>query len=163
MSIRDLNIRIMLKVLIIINIKFLKIILLYSVKKFNFLTTFLLYRVVLFIQQPGSNELNGTIYLAPFKWQLWIAIMAAMLLLVFFLSLSFYMAYNYTKIEQRHYSLWESLFSVFACFCTQGNKWNFKWTSLLSSLHACIHASMYVVSFMNVCKYVNMTSDIPCT
>jgi hypothetical protein len=78
------------------------------------------------MQQPGSTELNGTIYLAPFKWQLWIAMMAAMLLIFFFLSLCFYIAYYYAKIEQRHYNLWESLFSVFASFCAQGNKRKFK-------------------------------------
>jgi hypothetical protein len=57
------------------------------------------------MQQRGIIELDGTIYLAPFKWQLWIAIMAAMLLLAFSLSVGFYMAYCNAKIEQQHYSL----------------------------------------------------------
>ena len=97
--------------------------------------TFLLYRVVLFIQQRESTELNGTIYLAPFKWQLWIAMTAAMLLLAVSLSFSFYMAYHYAKTEQQQYSFSQSLFSAIAFFCTQGNNWNIKWMFLFSSLH----------------------------
>jgi cellobiose-specific phosphotransferase system component IIC len=73
------------------------------------------------MQQREITELKGTIYLAPFKWQLWIAMTAAMLLLAVSLSFCFYMAYRYAKTEQRHYSFSQSLFSVFAFFCTQGN------------------------------------------
>jgi cellobiose-specific phosphotransferase system component IIC len=73
------------------------------------------------MQQSGSTELKGTIYLAPFKWQLWIAMTATMLLLAVSLSFCFYMAYRYAKTEQQHYSFSQSLFSVFAYFCTQGN------------------------------------------
>jgi cellobiose-specific phosphotransferase system component IIC len=78
------------------------------------------------MQQPESTGLNGTIYLTPFKWQLWIAMMAAMLLLAFSLSFCFYMAYRYAKTEHRHYNLLQSLFSAFACFCTQGKNCNIK-------------------------------------
>jgi type II secretory pathway component PulL len=73
------------------------------------------------MQQRGSTELKGTIYLAPFKWQLWTAMSAAMLLLAVSLSFFFNMAYHYAKTEQRNYSFSQSLFSVFAFFCTQGN------------------------------------------
>jgi len=94
---------------------------LHSSNKLNVLVTFLLYRVVLFMQQRVSTELNGTIYLAPFKWQLWIAMTAAFLLLAVSLSFYFYMAHRYAKTEQRHCSFSQSLFSAFAFFCTQGN------------------------------------------
>jgi cellobiose-specific phosphotransferase system component IIC len=83
--------------------------------------TFLLYRVVLFMQQPEGTELNGIIYLTPFKWQLWTAMMATMLLLAFSLSVCFYTASRYAKTEHQDYSLLQSLFSTFACFCAQGN------------------------------------------
>ena len=108
---------------------------LHSSKKLKVLITFLLRRVVLFMQQRESTELNGTIYLTPFKWQLWIAMMAAMLLLAVSLSICFYMAYRYSKTEQQHYSFSQSLFSALEFFCAQGNNWNIKRIFLFSSLH----------------------------
>jgi hypothetical protein len=109
------------------------------------------------MQQPESTEINGTIYLTPFKRQVWIAMMAVIFLLAFFLSVCFFVAYYYTKAEKRHYRPWESSFSVFACFCMQGSNRKLKYSCFL----ACIHAFIYVESFMNICIFVNVTADTP--
>jgi hypothetical protein len=91
------------------------------IQKFNFLTTFVFYRDVLFMQQQGSDKLNRTMYLAPFKWQLWGAVLAAMLLLTLALWLCCGVGHRCVKTEPRLYSFSESLFSVFGSFCSQGN------------------------------------------
>jgi hypothetical protein len=73
------------------------------------------------MQRQGSSKLKRTTYLSPFKWQLWGAVVAAMLVL----NLALWACYNIRqrcfKTEQ-HHSVSESLFMVFRSFCAQGNK-----------------------------------------
>jgi len=97
------------------------------------------------MQQGESTELKGTLYLEPFKWQLWIAMTASLLLLAVSLSFCFYMAHRYAKTEQQHCSFSQSLFSALAFFCMQGNNLNINnFFILFSSLHE----RMFVL-----CKY----------
>jgi hypothetical protein len=87
----------------------------------SLITTFSLCSTMLYIRTPDYSS-NWNSYLAPFKWQLWGAIVAS----TFLLAVGLHIVCNFgivqeNKHSQRH-SLLEAFHCVFACLCWQGKK-----------------------------------------
>jgi uncharacterized membrane protein len=60
--------------------------------------------------------------LAPFKWQLWAAILAAIFLLAVSLHIVSRFGIVYGNKQSRRFSLFETFHCIFASICGQGKK-----------------------------------------
>jgi hypothetical protein len=92
-----------------------------------FITTCSVCSTVIFIRTPDYS-LNWSSYLAPFKWQLWGAIVAAMFLLAVGLHIVCYFGNVYGNRKSQQCPLFYTLYCVLASFCGQGKKFRRIWT-----------------------------------
>ena len=109
--------------------------------------TFSLCSTVLYIRTPDYSS-NWSSYLAPFKWQLWRAIVTSTFLLAIGLRIVCrFGTVQGNKQSQRH-SFLEALHCVFASLCWQGKKLMQHWTGFNASINLFLHTHVITSLFM---------------
>jgi hypothetical protein len=74
-----------------------------------------------FIKELGTDESTWNYMLAPFSYGMWWTVFASMLVLTFFLSVTWYFGNKYgNHLEVENYSLRNSWFTMIASFSQQG-------------------------------------------
>jgi len=73
-----------------------------------------------FIKEPNMFESTRSYLLAPLSYGIWWTLVASVLLLALFLSVTWHLGVRYGNQQQfENYSFWNSWIDVFASFCQQ--------------------------------------------
>ncbi|GFG39908.1 hypothetical protein Cfor_03352, partial [Coptotermes formosanus] len=81
-------------------------------------------RTYVFIKKPTIVAVGWTTFLSPYSWQLWMALTATMITLVFTLSAVYCITRRYvghTADEFPRYGIFHAVFYVIGCLCCQGS------------------------------------------
>lgn len=81
----------------------------------------LLFSTNLYVRETETLELHWSSFLAPFKRQLWFAIIAAIIFLTMLLLVSHKLSSYYGNSDSQDENLWELIYCVYGAFCGQGN------------------------------------------
>jgi len=83
----------------------------------------LLFRTYIFIKKPNIIAVGWTTFLTPYSWQLWMALIATMIVLVLTLSAVRWVrrrCVGHIADEFPRYGIFHAMFYVATCFCCQG-------------------------------------------
>jgi hypothetical protein len=102
---------------------------------------------VLYIRTPDYSS-NWSSYLAPFKWQLWGAIVASTFLLAVGLHIVCHFGTVQENKQSQGHSLFEAFHRVFASLCWQGKKLVHFWTECNISINLSLYKDVIASLFM---------------
>ena len=103
-----------------------------------------------FVRLPSNSDMTWDRYVAPFSYDLWLAIAIAVCVLSVCLALT-----NYGHVREQDLTLPATFFYVFGCLCQQGETWNsyFPLVSLVDvCLNLCFLSSVPLVFFASFCQ-----------
>ncbi|XP_069704868.1 glutamate receptor ionotropic, kainate 3-like [Periplaneta americana] len=121
-----------------------------------------------FIQESDLDDITWEYVLAPLSSDLWLTIIATMIILTLFLSITWFLGDRYgSHPEVEKYNICNSWISVFASFCQQGHdttpySWSCRlvfFTSYLTGVIVLVAYSATFISFLTVKKAVLPFTD----
>ncbi|PSN34585.1 Ionotropic receptor 117 [Blattella germanica] len=104
-----------------------------------------------FIRKPETFERHWGDFMTPFSTELWLAVLATLVLLASFLSALYNVGHNYcgeAVVGVTEYGFLDSLFYVFSSFCQQGHS-----VTPLSNSCRTVYVASYLIGMVLVAAY----------